>query len=184
VPGPGSRDPLHGVTIVRQSVPAEARDAALRHIHRNVARHGLSVDDLAEWIWRTPSWFPHLRWDPEITQLLDHVPAEFRRGQLCEPQIILQFPDDEGSDHELVPHQDEEPPWAEGRRYLRIVGVPLTPWHANNGGLAVWANGDGPTTLTLEAGDVVVMSPDLPHSGGINREGSIRYGVYFRFLGE
>jgi hypothetical protein len=30
----------------------------------------------------------------------------------------------------------------------------------------------------------VMMSPDLPHSGGVNRTGAIRYGVYFRFLGD
>jgi hypothetical protein len=26
------------------------------------------------------------------------------------------------------------------------------------------------------------MDPDLEHSGGVNRTGAIRYGVYFRFL--
>jgi hypothetical protein len=29
-----------------------------------------------------------------------------------------------------------------------------------------------------------VLTPDLPHSGGVNRSGAIRYGVYFRFLEE
>jgi hypothetical protein len=27
-----------------------------------------------------------------------------------------------------------------------------------------------------------MMTPDLPHSGGINRSGRLRYGVYFRWL--
>jgi ectoine hydroxylase-related dioxygenase (phytanoyl-CoA dioxygenase family) len=36
--------------------------------------------------------------------------------------------------------------------------------------------------LELEPGDVVVMHPQLPHASGLNREGAIRYAVYFRFL--
>jgi hypothetical protein len=27
-----------------------------------------------------------------------------------------------------------------------------------------------------------MMTPDLPHSGGLNRVGTVRYGVYFRWL--
>jgi ectoine hydroxylase-related dioxygenase (phytanoyl-CoA dioxygenase family) len=36
--------------------------------------------------------------------------------------------------------------------------------------------------VELDAGDAVLLPPDLPHSGGVNRTGSIRYGVYFRWL--
>jgi hypothetical protein len=28
----------------------------------------------------------------------------------------------------------------------------------------------------------LVMDPKLPHSSGLNRDGGIRYSVYFRFL--
>jgi len=28
------------------------------------------------------------------------------------------------------------------------------------------------------------MTPDLEHSGGVNLTGAIRYGVYFRYLGD
>jgi ectoine hydroxylase-related dioxygenase (phytanoyl-CoA dioxygenase family) len=36
--------------------------------------------------------------------------------------------------------------------------------------------------VELDPGDAVAMTPDLEHSGGINRTGSLRYGVYFRWL--
>jgi hypothetical protein len=29
-----------------------------------------------------------------------------------------------------------------------------------------------------------MMSPDLPHSGGVNHSGALRYGVYFRWLAD
>jgi len=36
--------------------------------------------------------------------------------------------------------------------------------------------------VELEPTDAVLLSPDLRHSGGLNRTGSLRYGVYFRWL--
>jgi hypothetical protein len=100
---------------------------------------------------------------------------------MCDPQILLQPPDD-CDDAELVPHVDQVPPWANGRRYLRIVGIALTHAHAANGGLVVWPFDAEPHPLDLAPGDVVVMHPNLPHSSGFNREGNIRYAVYFRYL--
>jgi ectoine hydroxylase-related dioxygenase (phytanoyl-CoA dioxygenase family) len=35
-----------------------------------------------------------------------------------------------------------------------------------------------------DPGDAIVMSPGLPHSGGVNLTGSLRYGIYFRWLAE
>ena len=75
----------------------------------------------------------------------------------------------------------EEPDWAAGRRYVRIVGVALSDWTRENGGLIVKTE-QGPEPVELAAGDAVMMDPDLEHSGGVNRTGAIRYGVYFRFL--
>jgi ectoine hydroxylase-related dioxygenase (phytanoyl-CoA dioxygenase family) len=79
-------------------------------------------------------------------------------------------------------HLDEEPDWAGGRRYERIVGVALSPWRRENGGLLVRDGGGDAAAVELDAGDAVLLPPDLPHSGGVNRTGSIRYGVYFRWL--
>ena len=78
-------------------------------------------------------------------------------------------------------HLDEEPAWAGNKRYRRIVGVPLSPWSQANGGLLV-KQGESAEPVELEPGDAVAMSPDLPHSGGINTTGAIRYGIYFRWL--
>ena len=37
-----------------------------------------------------------------------------------------------------TPHVDQEPQWANGRRYAHILGVALSPNHRANGGLVVW----------------------------------------------
>lgn len=36
--------------------------------------------------------------------------------------------------------------------------------------------------LEMDPGDAVMMTPDLPHSGGVNLTGAVRYGVYFRWM--
>jgi hypothetical protein len=170
-----------GYTLLTKVVPKEAVEAALRHIHLDVVRRGLPAETLGSWLWSS-QWFPHLRWDPPIVGLAWHLPEELREGEMCDPQIVLQ-PPDEGDEHPLTPHVDQEPDWAAGRRYRGIVGVALTPSHAANGGLVVWPfDRDGGEPVELAPGDVVVMHPRLPHTSGLNREGSIRYAVYFRFL--
>ncbi len=177
-----TRGGRRGYEILRGVVPPDAIDAALRHIHLDVATRGIPPEWLSGWLW-TAHWFPHLKWDPEIVSLLDHLPAGLREGELCDPQIVVQPPDQSG-EVALESHVDQEPEWANGRRYLRVVGVALTRNHAGNGGLVLWANGDGRATESpdLSPGDVIVMDPALPHSSGLNREGAMRYAVYFRFL--
>lgn len=170
-----------GYEVLRAAVPRDAVEAVLRHIHRDVATRGLPQEWLAEWLWNA-HWFPHLRWDAEVLALLDHLPAALRDGELCDPQIVGQMPD-EAADLDLRPHVDELPDWANGRPYLRILGVALTRNDAENGGLTVWPlDGSAPRHVELEPGDVLVMDPQLPHASGLNRTGSIRYCVYFRFL--
>ena len=179
----GTRAATRGYDVLRGLVPRGAVERALRLVHLEIVRNGLPVETISEWLW-SAHWFPELKWHPAITQLADHLPPELRDGQLCDPQILLHPPDD-CEEQPLTSHVDQEPPWAEGRRYLRIVGVPLTRAHAANGGLVVWPlDGGDPVTTDLEPGDVVVMDPALPHTSGLNREGGIRYVVYFRFLGD
>ena len=167
--------------VLRGVVPPEVVDRALRHIHLDLARRGLPPEWLAEWLW-SAHWFPHLKWDEPITALVEYLPERLRTGELCDPQIVVQPPDD-AEDVELEAHVDRTPDWANGRGYLRIVGVALTRNHAGNGGLVVWPReGAAPETPALEPGDVIVMDPDLPHTSGLNREGAMRYVAYFRFL--
>lgn len=167
--------------MLRGAIPAEAVDAALRHLHLDVVKRGLPQEWLSEWLWNA-HWFPHLRWDDEILGLLEHLPPELREGELCDPQILLQMPD-EADEVELQSHVDREPDWANGRRYARIVGIALTPNVPANGGLTVWPlDGRDPQPVPLDAGDVLVMDPALPHASGLNRTGGIRYAAYFRFL--
>jgi hypothetical protein len=170
-----------GYEILRAAVPPAALDRALRHLHLDLVRNGASAETIGGWLWAA-HWFPHLKWDAEVVGLLDSLPRELREGELCDPQILLQPPDADG-DVPLTPHTDEPPEWADGRPYLRIVGVALTTNRRTNGGLVVWPLGGGePEAVELEPGDVVVMDPALPHTSGLNREGGFRYAAYFRFL--
>jgi hypothetical protein len=170
-----------GYALLRGAVPRDAVEDALRHLHLDLVRRGAPAEELGSWLW-SAHWFPHLNWDAPIAGLAAWLPEELRDGELCDPQIILQPPDD-CDEHELVSHVDQEPAWAVGRRFLRIVGIALSPAHAANGGLVVWPfDAAKPHALELEPGDAVVMHPQLPHSSGLNREGAIRYAVYLRFL--
>lgn len=170
-----------GYEVLRGGVPREAVERVLRHIHLDLVENGAPAETIGRWLWAA-HWFPHLKWDPEVVGLLDHLPEELREGELCDPQILLQPPDSCES-VPLTPHVDREPEWANGRPYRRIVGVALTPNRRSNGGLVVWPlDGREPEAVELDAGDVVVMDPVLPHTSGLNLEGGIRYAAYFRFL--
>jgi hypothetical protein len=167
------------VEVARAVVPPERVDGALRLIHTDLLERGSSATELSEWLWAM-HWFPHLRHRPEMLALADTLPQQWRQGTMCDPQILLQFPH-VGPDPEITFHVDQEPNWAEGRRYVRIVGVPLSQWRAENGGLLIQTV-DGSEVIELDPGDAVMMTPDVPHSGGLNHSGTIRYGVYFRWL--
>jgi hypothetical protein len=160
-------------------VPLELVDDALRLLHLDLLERGPSAEELSRWLWGA-HWFPHLNYRDEILALASALPPRWRTGTPCDPQILLQFPH-VGPEPEISFHVDREPDWAEGRRYLRIVGVPLSRWCEANGGLLVKQD-DGAHPVELEPGDAVMMTPDLPHSGGISRTGALRYGVYFRWL--
>lgn len=169
------------VEVGRAVVALERIDDALRRLHLDLLERGVSADELSSWLWAA-HWFPHLKYDEHIVELARALPEDWQTGTFCDPQVLLQFPH-VGPEPEITFHVDQEPQWAEGRRYRRIVGVPLSRWTRENGGLLIERNG-APQSIELEPGDAVMMTPDLPHSGGINRTGSIRYGVYFRWLAD
>lgn len=173
--------------IAYGAIPSDAIDRALRLIHTDLLVRGATADQLGGWLWGS-NWFPHLVWHPDILQLVQHLPEAWQQGSLmCDPQILLQFPHKWLEPQpEIKMHLDREPSWATayGRRYTHIVGVPLSQWHRENGGLLVPHPKVGVTSLHLNVGDAVCLSPDQPHSGGVNMTGAIRYGVYFRWVGE
>jgi hypothetical protein len=174
--------PVSGSYEVAQGViPQEKIDAALRLFHLDLLERGASAEELSSWLWGA-HWFPHLNEREEVLALAASLPAEWQAGRICDPQILLQFPHT-GPEPEITFHLDQEPAWAEGRTYLRIVGVPLSPWRGDNGGLLV-ETAAGPAPIEAHPGDAIMMSPDLPHSGGVNHSGSLRYGVYFRWLAD
>ncbi len=170
-----------GLEIARGMLSQQLVDDALRLLHLDMLEHGHSAQTLSEWLWAM-HWFPHLNQRDEILALARALPAHWRGGTLCDPQILLQFPH-VGPRPEITFHVDQEPEWARGRGYLRIVGVPLSPWRQENGGLLVEL-GEEPAAVELDPGDVVMMGPELPHSGGVNLTGAVRYGIYFRWLAD
>lgn len=165
--------------VRRGAVPEELVDDALRLLHLDLLERGASAEQLGDWLWGA-HWFGHLNYDRRILALAEALPESWRSGQLCDPQILLQFPH-VGLEPEVTFHLDKEPEWADGRRYRRIVGVPLSQWHRDNGGLLVRRD-DEIEAVELMPGDAVMMGPELWHSAGINVTGAIRYGVYFRWL--
>lgn len=165
--------------IRRGVVDLKKIDDVLRLIHIN----WLICDEIeiGRWVW-SRDWFPHLKYAEEIHALADSLPFDWKRKDTkCDPQIILQFPHT-GTEPEITMHTDKEPDWAEDRRYSRIVGVPLSRWTERNGSLILVRSYNEVEVVELDPGDAIVMSPDQPHSAGINRTGEIRYGVYFRWL--
>jgi hypothetical protein len=165
--------------VGRGVVASQLVEDALRLLHVDMLEHGHSAGTLSEWLW-SMHWFPHLNRRDEILALAHALPEQWQRGTLCDPQILLQFPH-VGREPEIVFHLDEEPAWADGRQYARIVGVPLSPWRQDNGGLLVEVDGEA-VAVELDPTDAVLLPPDLLHTGGVNRTGSPRYGVYFRWL--
>jgi hypothetical protein len=171
---------MPGYEVLRAAVPRARLDGALRLLHADMLRRGVDAKELGEWLWAM-HWFPHLRFEDEISALAKALPPQWQEGTRCEPQILLQFPHVGATEPDISFHVDQEPDWANGRRYVRIVGVALSDWTPENGGLIVQTE-RGTEPVELAGGDAVMMTPDLPHSGGVNRTGAIRYGVYFRFL--
>ncbi len=177
-----------GYIALRQLVEARRVDRALRVLNLAVVHHGLAPHEIQQWT--TTTYFPHLRWEPDILELRrpleELLPAE-PEEQWADPQLLLRFPD-EGDSWPLTPHVDGVPDWASDRDYRFIAGVALTPSRRQDGCLAVWPGSQAGSTVSsprlveLDPGDVVIMHPDLRHSSTLNRSGSVRYAVYFRRL--
>lgn len=185
---PDDRLAADGYVVVRRAVEPAAVGAALRLLNLAIRRHGLSAEEIAAC--QQATFFPHLRWEPEVWAVLPPVAAEllgFRAGdEWAEPQLLLRFPDEE-QPWPPQPHVDEPPPWAGGRTYRGVVGVALTPAEAGEGAPCVWPgshHGDpgAQRAVPLEAGDALVMHPGLAHSGSLNLGAKVRSAVYFRLL--
>src|SRR4051794_8535701 len=110
---------MPGYEVERAVVPRERIDAALRLLHVDMMERGIDARELSEWLWGM-HWFPHLRFRDEISALAEALPARWQTGTRCEPQILLQFPHSGGDEPEISYHVDQEPDWADGRRYVRI----------------------------------------------------------------
>jgi hypothetical protein len=178
-----------GYVVLPHAVDASAVKSALRLLNLAIRRHGLSPEEIATC--QQSTFFPHLRWEPEVWALLPEPCAELLGWQegdeWAEPQLLMRFPD-EDQPWPLEPHVDQPPPWAGGRSYRGIVGVALTPAGAEDGTPHVWVGshrgertGD-PLPVPLQVGDALVMHPALQHSGSLNLGCTIRSAAYFRLL--
>lgn len=167
--------------IGRSLVPDVVIDRALRVINLDIVKNGLTVADQTEYRNQT-NWFPALRFKRDIVSLRAYIPTDLRMGVLCEPQILLQFPDADFGP--VTPHVDQPPPWSRGREYRCIIGIALSKNSPDNGGVRFWLSDDEADVVSpvLNAGDIVAFHPNLLHSGGYNQTGQIRHMVYFRYL--
>jgi hypothetical protein len=177
-----------GYAVGRAVVGQVALRAALRRLNLAIRSNGLTADEIDRC--QRATFFPHLRWEPEIWGLLPDGAAELlgweEDDEWAEPQILLRFPD-QGQPWPLEPHVDRPPDWAAGRPYRGIVGVALTGSGPDQGSPRVWPGSHAgrrsePIPVPMEAGDVLVMHPLLAHSGSLNLGHNIRYAVYFRLL--
>lgn len=171
---------VDGWEVRRGVVDLELCDRALRLLHLDLLRNGWSAQTLGSWLYDF-HWFPHLKWSRDVVALAHALPEDWREGELCDPQIVLQFPN-VGPAPTISTHTDREPTWAHGRRYRRIVGVPLTPWTERSGGLLLEELDGSLFAPELDPGDAVRIAPAQPHSAGVNLTGGIRIGIYFRWL--
>ena len=177
-----------GYVVLREAVEPAAVAAALRRLNLAIRHHGLSPEEIASC--QQATFFPHLRWEPEIWGALPPAAAEllgWQQGdEWAEPQILLRFPD-EAQPWRYEPHVDALPPGREDRAYLGIVGVSLTTAGPQDGVACVWPGshrgtaGDM-TPVPLGAGDALVMHPQLGHTGTLNLGPTIRTALYFRLI--
>jgi hypothetical protein len=178
-----------GYVLLRQVVDRASIGRALRLLNVAIRRHGLTAQEIQSC--QQTTFFPHLRWEPEVWGVLPRRCAEllgFRQGdEWAEPQLLLRFPD-EVEDWPLEPHLDEPPPWSNGRAYRGIVGVALTATGLEDGAPCIWPGSHaGPARpsvfVPMAAGDALMMHPALEHCGSLNRGAYVRAAIYFRLLG-
>jgi ectoine hydroxylase-related dioxygenase (phytanoyl-CoA dioxygenase family) len=177
-----------GYVVLRQAVEPAAVATALRRLNLAIRHHGLSAEQIAEW--QLATFFPHLRWEPELWATIPPQAPEllgWREGDdWGDPQILLRFPDEEQA-WTFEPHVDALPPGQEHRSYRGIVGVALTDSGPRDGVACVWPGSHvgepgEMTPVPLQAGDALVMHPQLGHTGTLNLGPTIRTAIYFRLL--
>jgi hypothetical protein len=177
-----------GYAVVRGAVEQTCVDRALRRLNIAFRRHGITPEQVEEW--STGTFFPQLRWEPELWDVLPSFAADFlgwRQGDdWAEPQLLVRFPD-EDQPWPLEPHVDRLPDWAPTAAYRGIVGVALTPAGKRDGAPCVWPGSHRgerarPLALELQPGDALFMHPQLGHSGQLNLGPTIRMAIYFRLV--
>src|SRR5205807_1858757 len=66
-----------GYVVVRRAVPLRAVSSAVRLLNLAIRLHGLSAEEIARC--QQTTFFPHLRWEPEIWSVLPDIAAELLR---------------------------------------------------------------------------------------------------------
>lgn len=179
-----------GFVVLPHAVPAERVAAALRLLNLAIRKEGLSAEEIARA--QSATFFPQLRDRPEVWGALPDAAGDVLDQQegdrWAEPQLLLRFPD-EVAEWPLEPHIDELPPWAADHRYRGVIGVALTTCGPDDGVPCVWPRSHREpraehVLVPLEAGDALVLHPDLEHAGTLNHGPYVRASIYFRLVGD
>src|SRR5437660_1772300 len=84
-----------GFVIIRELVDPERVDRALRRLNLEILRCGISARQIDEWKYAT--FWPTLRWEPEILALRDPIEEVFSPAPgegWGDAQLLLRFPDE------------------------------------------------------------------------------------------
>lgn len=164
--------------VVRKVVPPEIISDAVRQIHIEVFKYGVSSQEIQEWN-KTTCWLPHLSFREPFESIRNAIPKEYTSSIPCGPQIVIVPPENPGEAN-FDFHVDDVPEWAQqrGLKIFSIVGVALTHMIYENGGLQIESNG----CPDLRPGDIIVLHPETRHRRCPNLTEYPRYTFYYRWL--
>lgn len=133
-------------------------------------------------------YFPHVRWEPEVIAVHDHVERVVgtRDGEEWAGAQLLLRSTDHAASWPVVPHVDEVPSWGGGRGDQVIVGVALNRPRARTAAcrscrVARWP-GRRSSRGGVGPGDVVLTGPQLAHCASLTRCDRVRCAHYLRLL--
>jgi ectoine hydroxylase-related dioxygenase (phytanoyl-CoA dioxygenase family) len=161
------------VLLYRAVVSETLVTAFKRRVMLHLRSYGLEAARYIEW--NQNAW-PELRDSTEALAIVEEVMWATYATESPAVQIIWHLPDADAQTP-MYTHVDQADA---GMQFTRIIGVALSDWRAANG--APWYLSDGERcSVEINTGDIYSMTPDTPHSAGLNLSSEARFGMYLRW---